>query len=195
MSSLITLRLPIVDNSCLLKALENCGFTYEIQQQPFQIILNNTQITFGKTNLGIIAKFEQLQRNEVNRIYKEYERIYTEKIKKIQDQKNALHYLVEQAREKLQKLQNLKSQLNQSSNSKEITLIKDELSDVEMKRKEAENKAKKMQEEQLRLEKERSEVRENMVNNIFEKAKKQGFKIKKIQHKNKTQLVLVRQIR
>jgi len=195
LSSLITLRLPIVDNSCLLKALENCGFTYEIQQQPFQIILNNTQITFGKTNLGIIAKFEQLQRNEVNRIYKEYERIYTEKIKKIQDQKNALHYLVEQAREKLQKLQNLKSQLNQSSNSKEITLIKDELSDVEMKRKEAENKAKKMQEEQLRLEKERSEVRENMVNNIFEKAKKQGFKIKKIQHKNKTQLVLVRQIR
>ena len=195
MSSLITLRLPIVDNSCLLKALENCGFTYEIQQQPFQIILNNTQITFGKTNLGIIAKFEQLQRNEVNRIYKEYERIYTEKIKKIQDQKNALHYLVEQAREKLQKLQNLKSQLNQSSNSKEITLIKDEFSDVEMKRKEAENKAKKIQEEQLRLEKERSEVRENMVNNIFEKAKKQGFKIKKIQHKNKTQLVLVRQIR
>jgi len=195
LSSLITLRLPIVDNSCLLKALENCGFTYEIQQQPFQIILNNTQITFGKTNLGIIAKFEQLQRNEVNRIYKEYERIYTEKIKKIQDQKNALHYLVEQAREKLQKLQNLKSQLNQSSNSKEITLIKDEFSDVEMKRKEAENKAKKIQEEQLRLEKERSEVRENMVNNIFEKAKKQGFKIKKIQHKNKTQLVLVRQIR
>ncbi len=195
MSSLITLRLPIVDNLCLLKALENCGFTYEIQQQPFQIILNNIQITFGKTNLGIIAKFEQLQRNDVNKIYKEYERIYTEKIKKIQDQKNALHYLVEQAREKLQKLQNLKSQLNQSSNSKEITLIQDELSDVEMKRKEAENKAKKMQEEQLRLDKERLEVRENMVKNIFEKAKKHGFKIKKIQHKNKTQLVLVRRVR
>ncbi len=195
MSSLITLRLPIVDNTCLLKALENCGFTYQIQQQPFQIILNKNQITFGKTNLGIIAKFEQLQRNDVSRIYKEYERIYTEKIKKIQDQKNALQYLVEQERDKLQKLQNLKSKLNQSSNSKEITVLKDELNNVEMKRKEAENKTKKLQEEQLRLEKERLEVRENMINNIFEKAKKQGFKIKKIQHKNKIQLVLVRQIR
>jgi len=45
------------------------------------------------------------------------------------------------------------------------------------------------------LEKERLEVRENMVKNIFEKAKKHGFKIKKIQHKNKTQLVLVRRVR
>jgi len=195
LSSLITLRLPIVDNTCLLKALENCGFTYQIQQQPFQIILNNTQISFSKTNLGFIAKFGQLQRNDVNRIYKEYERIYTEKIKKIQDQRNALQYLVEQEREKLQKLHNLRSQLNQSSNSEEIDVLEDEFSDVEKKRKEAENKAKIMQEEQLRLEKERLEVRENMVNNIFEKAKKQGFKIKKIQHKNKTQLVLVRQIR
>jgi len=95
----------------------------------------------------------------------------------------------------MQKLQNLRSQLNQISNSEEIDVLEDELSDVEKKRKEAENKAKIMQEEQLRLEKERLEVRENMVNNIFEKAKKQGFKIKKIQHKNKTQLVLVRQIR
>ena len=95
----------------------------------------------------------------------------------------------------MQKLQNLRSQLKQSSNSEEIDTLEDELSDVEKKRKEAENNAKIMQEEQLRLEKERLEVRENMVNNIYEKAKKQGYKISKIQHKNKTQLVLVRQIR
>ncbi len=195
MSSLITLRLPVVDNACLLKAMENCGFTYQIQQKPFQITLNNSQISFNKTYLGFIAKFEQLQGNNVNRIYKEYESIYTEKIKKIQDQKNALQYLVQQEREKLQKLQNLRAQLNQCSNSEEIEVLEDELIGVGKKRTEAENKAKIMQEEELRLEKERLEVRENMVNNIFEKAKKQGFKIKKIQHKNKTQLVLVRQIR
>jgi len=194
LSSLITLRLPIVNNACLLKALETCGFTYQIQQHPFQITLDS-QISFSKTNLGFIAKFEQLQRNEVNRVYKEYQRIYNEKIKKMQDQKNAHQYLVEQEREKLQKLQNLRSQLNQSLNSEEIDVLEDELSDVEKERKKAEDKVKIMQEEQLRLEKERLEVRENMVNNIFEKAKKQGFKIKKIQHKNKTQLVLVRQIR
>lgn len=72
----------------------------------------------------------------------------------------------------MQKIQNLRSQLNQSSNSEEIDVLEDELSDVEKKRKEAENKAKIMHEEQLRLEKERLKVRENMVNNIFEKAKK-----------------------
>ncbi len=129
-------------------------------------------ISFSKNNLGFIAKFDQLQRNDVNRIYKEYQRIYTEKIKKIQDQKNALQYLLEKEKEKLQKIQNLRSQLNQSSNSEEIDVLEDELSDVEKKRKEAENKAKIMHEEQLRLEKERLKVRENMVNNIFEKAKK-----------------------
>ncbi|MHA1766535.1 MAG: hypothetical protein ACTSVK_09795 [Promethearchaeota archaeon] len=195
MSSLIRLKLPIIDYKSLLKALDNCGFTYQIQKQPFRIILNNNSISFNKTKFGFTAEFSFNQRNNIDNIYNEYERIYTEKMKKIQDEKNALQYLIEQERKKMQELQNLKSKLYDNSNTKEINkinVLKNDLDEIKKKRNEIEI----IYNEQLNLEKEKSIIRENMINNISEKAKSKGYIVKKIQqHENKVQLVLIRQIR
>ncbi len=188
LSSKITLRLPFLDIECLKEAISACGHQFTLQARS--LCLSNG-IVIGQTDIGFIAQVEYIQKPIMDAIYKQYEVLYKERVKKLQETQNALNYLIKQEQEKAAELQRLRQQMKAANVSK-ISEVEQELQSLKQGRQTQAEETTKVIEENKTLQSEKEQYLANIAKKIEEQAARRGYQVKRIQQQGKTQLVLIR---
>ncbi len=188
LSSLITLRLPFLDIDCLKEAVTACG--HQFSTQLTSICLSNG-IIIRQTDVGFIAQVDYMHKPVVDAIYKQYEVLYKEKVKKLQDAQNALNYLIKQEQDKAAELQRLRQQMK-TVNASKISEVEQELNSIKQDRLTQAEETTKVIEESKALQSEKEQYFANIAKKIEEQATRRGYQVKCIQQQGKTQLVLIR---
>lgn len=140
MSSLITLKLPFIDHECVMDALKELKL--EATEIGDIIEITKERIQLVKTPIGYVTNVNYLQERIVNKLYTVYEKKYTQKINRLQEQNRILQALNEKQRIQSQNLLKIQEEQKKKELQKEIEKI------------EAEKKIKLAEIEKLRIENE-----------------------------------------
>ncbi|GAB4315600.1 MAG: hypothetical protein Kow0069_17450 [Promethearchaeota archaeon] len=95
----ITLKLPIVDKECLLKALKSLSLRAE--DVGTQVVVEDGRIVFKNSAAGFTAEFnDNSLRTKVNGIYREYLFFYNKKQLEFKRKEREVHRMAETERQK-----------------------------------------------------------------------------------------------
>ncbi|MHA1250103.1 MAG: hypothetical protein ACTSRP_08955 [Candidatus Helarchaeota archaeon] len=179
MSSTIELNLPMIDEECIMKAIESLKLSARKQDNSILILEKNIRLT--PTNYGYTVKINPINKMLIKKLQNKYDQLYAQKLRRLKEEEESLKELKNKIKSHIQSLK----QLAKIKQEEKLAKIKQEIEKMELEKQKQEEKLKHLQKEREEYKNKIKQFKKDVIEIIKSRVPDQELDIKEIPEKDK----------